>query len=458
MTRIRNVKNTTKFKRSIKAISPVIATLLMIAIAVVASLVVYAWVGGYIGFQTNNAGQAIQIQSYAPGAGTGDMDMDIYVQNVGQGIVEVDSVYINDDKVTINSPTDKTIDNGVTIPLNVALLTAWNPGTQVEIKVTTTSGTFSEIQGSGTGANGGSGNPSQYQIVVTQAANGAIAPNGGSYAAGSTPSFTITPNSGYRIASITANGATVTVTTPTSQAYQFPALAADSTLTATFALIVVNEVQHREVGINANAVASTGFLSVPAAGNLLVVTTGHRLTTDATPVNPIMPTGWNLAYVQRSDPWSSSHRRVIAIFWTISDGTADQSFTIDWAADADDGTGFAILQEFHAAVPVVWSLVGANGANGGNAIDYSILAVPGPVAAPTKTNILAISGMVWRDTPTAPITYTNSFVAGTLNTQSTAVSQTAYIYTNAGAHTWSTTVDWTTNRIASGLLALFTYT
>ena len=38
MTRIRNVKNTTKFKRSIKAISPVIATLLMIAIAVVASL------------------------------------------------------------------------------------------------------------------------------------------------------------------------------------------------------------------------------------------------------------------------------------------------------------------------------------------------------------------------------------------------------------------------------------
>ena len=155
MTRIRNVKNTTKFKRSIKAISPVIATLLMIAIAVVASLVAYAWVMGYIGFQTNNAGQAIQIQSYAPGASTGDMDMDIYVQNVGQGIVEVDSVYINDDKVTINSPTDKTINNGVTIPLNVALLTAWTPGTQVEIKVTTTSGTFSEIRGTGTS----SGNP-----------------------------------------------------------------------------------------------------------------------------------------------------------------------------------------------------------------------------------------------------------------------------------------------------------
>ena len=65
MTRISNVRNTTKFKRSIKAISPVIATLLMIAIAVVASLVVYAWVTGYMGNTTSKAGKAIQIQSFA---------------------------------------------------------------------------------------------------------------------------------------------------------------------------------------------------------------------------------------------------------------------------------------------------------------------------------------------------------------------------------------------------------
>jgi flagellin-like protein len=63
LTRIRNVRTTTKFKRSVKAISPVIATLLMIAIAVVASLVVYAWVTGYMGNTTDKAGKAIQIQS-----------------------------------------------------------------------------------------------------------------------------------------------------------------------------------------------------------------------------------------------------------------------------------------------------------------------------------------------------------------------------------------------------------
>ncbi len=37
----------------------------MIAIAVVASLVVYAWVSGYMGFTTDKAGKAIAIPSFA---------------------------------------------------------------------------------------------------------------------------------------------------------------------------------------------------------------------------------------------------------------------------------------------------------------------------------------------------------------------------------------------------------
>ncbi len=45
-------KTIRKFRRNTRAISPVIATLLMIAIAVVASLVTYAWVMGYMNFTT----------------------------------------------------------------------------------------------------------------------------------------------------------------------------------------------------------------------------------------------------------------------------------------------------------------------------------------------------------------------------------------------------------------------
>ena len=82
MTRTKNVRNSTKFKRSIKAISPVIATLLMIAIAVVASLVVYAWVGGYMGHHR----QSRKSLSH-PKLCSKHGNMVVYVQNVGQGTV-----------------------------------------------------------------------------------------------------------------------------------------------------------------------------------------------------------------------------------------------------------------------------------------------------------------------------------------------------------------------------------
>jgi flagellin-like protein len=157
MTRIKNVRNTTKFKRSIKAISPVIATLLMIAIAVVASLVVYAWVTGYMGNATSKAGKAIQIQSFASQGG----NLVIYVQNVGQGDVELDkdqSVYVNSNLVSFNSATQRMpLSVGQTVELQTNA--PYTDGTKVNIKVTTTDGTFMTTTGTGTGASSTSPSP-----------------------------------------------------------------------------------------------------------------------------------------------------------------------------------------------------------------------------------------------------------------------------------------------------------
>src|SRR5208283_1865404 len=74
-----------KIRKNIKAISPKISVLLMIAIAVVASLVVYAWVMGYIGYQTGKTGDAVQIQSvsFSTDTGTGAYPTGVYLQNVG---------------------------------------------------------------------------------------------------------------------------------------------------------------------------------------------------------------------------------------------------------------------------------------------------------------------------------------------------------------------------------------
>jgi flagellin-like protein len=161
LTRMNNVRKITKFKRSIRAISPVIATLLMIAIAVVASLVVYAWVNGYMSFQTSKAGKAIAIPSFAL-ADNGNMI--VYVQNVGQGVSEVSAVYINDELKTFSAP-NKVIAEGNTIELTVSG-GPYDKDTRYDIKVTTTDGTPITTTGK-PGTGGSTSNPQTPSVVVT---------------------------------------------------------------------------------------------------------------------------------------------------------------------------------------------------------------------------------------------------------------------------------------------------
>jgi flagellin-like protein len=143
-------KSIRNFRRNMRAISPVIATLLMIAIAVVASLVTYAWVMGYMNFQTEKTGKAIQIQSVSnqtvivPPATTAPNTLTIYVQNVGDSAVKftANSVYING--AAVNSNATSTLAAGSTN----AIVAAWTQaaGTvsfTVDLKVTTEDGTFS---------------------------------------------------------------------------------------------------------------------------------------------------------------------------------------------------------------------------------------------------------------------------------------------------------------------------
>ena len=153
------MKRITKFKRSIRAISPVIATLLMIAIAVVASLVVYAWVTGYIGGTTTKASNSMLIQSTSFSTG----NLVVYVQNVGQGTIQLrqgESVYVNSILKTITSSTP-TITTGIVTfsPGTTASITTDYPFTTVneklKIKITATDGTFAEYTTTGSTSNTG---------------------------------------------------------------------------------------------------------------------------------------------------------------------------------------------------------------------------------------------------------------------------------------------------------------
>jgi flagellin-like protein len=142
--------NYRKFRKNVKAISPVISVLLMIAVAVVASLVAYAWVMGYIGAQTAKTGQAIQIQSMANATVTAVQGrLVIYVQNIGDGSVNVNpqSVYVNNVQVGTNMTATVTIpaQSTLTIGTTYSLITTGTQSATVTAKVTTEGGTFSQV-------------------------------------------------------------------------------------------------------------------------------------------------------------------------------------------------------------------------------------------------------------------------------------------------------------------------
>jgi len=85
-----------------KGVSPVIAVLLMIAIAVAAAILVYVWSMGLIGTLTTGGGQQVREQvildSYRwPASGT----LTLYLRNVGSAEVEVDAIYIAGNSTTI---------------------------------------------------------------------------------------------------------------------------------------------------------------------------------------------------------------------------------------------------------------------------------------------------------------------------------------------------------------------
>jgi archaeal type IV pilus assembly protein PilA len=141
-------KNIRKVRKNVRAISPVIATLLMIAIAVVASLVTYAWVMGYMNFQTEKTGKAIQIQSVANSTTVDNMI--IYVQNVGDSTVKFNSgsVYVNGANIptaTIPASSNPLVAGAtaaITVPYD---MTVSGVSLTVNLKVTTEDGTFSSM-------------------------------------------------------------------------------------------------------------------------------------------------------------------------------------------------------------------------------------------------------------------------------------------------------------------------
>jgi len=128
---------TKKTPISKKAISPILATLLLIVIAVAAIVVTYAWVMTYMTSTGTQAGIMLRKDAVS----WSNNSITIYVRNVGTADATIDAVYIGtsstnmtlQSSVTYNPTTRLVEKNGGNITITVTY--SWTPKTTYYFRI-----------------------------------------------------------------------------------------------------------------------------------------------------------------------------------------------------------------------------------------------------------------------------------------------------------------------------------
>ena len=106
-----------KLRRDVRALSPIFAVLILIAIAVIAGIIVYMFTSGYLGTMMGGgtAGQEkVAIQSIQANATAGTLSL--WAESTGGGPVEVTNVIIRDsagNQIGAPVPVVVTLDPGI---------------------------------------------------------------------------------------------------------------------------------------------------------------------------------------------------------------------------------------------------------------------------------------------------------------------------------------------------------
>jgi hypothetical protein len=269
------MKARTNIRRSIRAVSPVISVLLMIAIAVAASLIAFAWIMGYMGRTTTEAGKAILIQSMGLNPDNENY-LRVYVQNVGQSTVEFDPascVYINDVRGTLTDfGTDGININplpvGQTAAIEVDLSILGLSTDMIKVKVVTKDGTFSETSE----AISVSGLPGTYTVTVGAAPPAAVsagctasAVTPGPYTLGMKVYVTSSAASGWSLQSWS-------VTISTDGGGDYFTVTGDMTVTATFTAILPDYVDTNNAVHDTNVGSHSNFANMKNEGGFDTLT------------------------------------------------------------------------------------------------------------------------------------------------------------------------------------------
>ncbi|MBE0511893.1 hypothetical protein IBX38_02450 [Candidatus Bathyarchaeota archaeon] len=122
-----------KMLKSKEGISPILATLLLIVIAVAAVIVTYAWVMTFTSSQSEQAGIILRKDADCLWK-TGNVT--VYVRNTGISDAEINTVYINEapqTTVTHDPPSKIVAKDGGLITITITF--SWTPNTEYRFQI-----------------------------------------------------------------------------------------------------------------------------------------------------------------------------------------------------------------------------------------------------------------------------------------------------------------------------------
>ncbi len=129
-----------KVKKNSKALSPVVASIILIAVTVAVSVVVAAWMGGTtIGLM--GSAEQVSITNVAFNGVANPNQFNVMVTNSGGNTVTVSSAFINGVSATITNSTANCVLNKQTTNTIQLTESALSPGTAYTIKLITAKGT-----------------------------------------------------------------------------------------------------------------------------------------------------------------------------------------------------------------------------------------------------------------------------------------------------------------------------
>jgi hypothetical protein len=218
---------------------------------------------------------------------------------------------------------------------------------------------------------------SAFTVSVSAGANGQITPGTGLVNYGSTPTYSITPNTGYHIASITVNGGSVAVTSPKGQSYQFAPVTSDGSISATFALDTFTV--SVSAGANGQITPGTGLVNYGSTPTYSITpNTGYHIasiTVNGGSVAVTSPKGQSYQFAPVTSDGSISATFAIDTFaWPFEDGFESGSFT-NWASKSNTaGETVTVVnsQKHHGT----YSALSASNGNGGTERAYCYKTLP----------------------------------------------------------------------------------